>query len=105
MKTHTPGPWHLNTLETVLYSVHANRGCVAEISRGTMNEVPANEIEANARLIAAAPELLAALEALIDAASWTPTDNWRIGPMDSSKGGKMEMARKAIAKAKGQNHE
>lgn len=58
---HTPGPWHLNTLETVPYTIHAHRGCVAEVSRGTMNEVSADEIEANARLIAAAPELLEAL--------------------------------------------
>jgi len=61
---HTPGPWHVNTLEVVPFSIHAHRGCVAEVSRGTMNEVGADEIEANARLIAAAPELLAALENL-----------------------------------------
>lgn len=59
---HTPGPWHVNTLETVLHTVHAVRGCVAEVSRGTMNEVGADEIEANARLIAAAPELIHAVE-------------------------------------------
>lgn len=58
----TPGPWHLNTLENPMYSIHANRGVVAEVSRGTMNEVSADEREATARLIAAAPELLAACE-------------------------------------------
>ena len=63
--TFTPGPWHLNTLETVLYSVHATRGCVAEVSRGTMNEVGPDEIEANARLIALCPELLDAADHLL----------------------------------------
>lgn len=57
---HTPGPWHVNTLETVPHTIHALRGHVADVSRGTMNEVGADEIEANARLIAAAPDLLAA---------------------------------------------
>lgn len=62
MTPFTPGPWHLNTLETSLCSVHATRGCVAEVSWGTMNEVSADEVEANARLIAASPSLLSALE-------------------------------------------
>ena len=59
---HTPGPWHINTMETVQATIHAHRGHVATVSRGSMNEVSADEIEANARLIAAAPDLLAALE-------------------------------------------
>src|SRR6185503_5428753 len=28
---HTPGPWHVNTLEVVPFSIHAHRGCVAEV--------------------------------------------------------------------------
>jgi len=62
MNTHTPGPWNLNCLETVRHTIHAHRGHVATVARGTMNEVGPDEIEANARLIAAAPELLAALQ-------------------------------------------
>ena len=38
-----------------------------------------------------------ALKSLIDAAHWSPLANWNIGPMDSSKGGKMEFARQALA--------
>lgn len=85
----TPGPWHVNTIETVLYSVHANRGGVAEVSRGTMNEISADEIESNARLIAAAPELLAALEAALRLDYFNEHNQLA------------DMARKAVANAKG----
>lgn len=70
MKTqHTPGPWHVNTLEVVPHTIHAARGHVALVSVGTMREVPSDEIEANARLIAAAPDLLWALQSCDSAMS------------------------------------
>jgi len=85
MKTntqHTPGPWLINTLEVVPFSIHAHRGCVAEVSRGTMNEVKADEIEANARLIAAAPDLLEALQQIVKIAHRGDGDN---RPIDSAR--------------------
>jgi hypothetical protein len=116
---HTPGPWSAmpfwgdsitGNKGIVIYGPIGNDKRIAEIQfTGFRGEL---EHEANAALIVEAVNayatlkahnaaLLAALEALIDSASWTPTDNWRIGPMDSSKGGKMDMARAAIAQAKG----
>lgn len=96
MKTnHTPGPWHVNTLEVVPYSIHAHRGVVAEVSRGTMNEVRADEIEANVRLIAAAPELLAALEWLLK------SPDLNLDELDRQTIGAIETANHALAKARG----
>lgn len=59
---HTPGPWHVNTLEVVPLSIHAAHGHVATVSTGSMGECELEECEANARLIAAAPEMIHALE-------------------------------------------
>jgi len=94
---HTPGPWHINTLEVVPFSIHAHRGVVAEVSRGTMNEVKADEIEANARLISAAPDLLAALQQIVKLAHRGDNDN---RPIDS--GAICHTAWDALAKARGE---
>lgn len=62
MSKHTPGPWHvaeeMDDDDNVLYTVEADNLPVADIYRKA-------EHEANARLIAAAPELLEALKELI----------------------------------------
>jgi hypothetical protein len=66
-KQHTPGPWHITKDTTrgefVTYTKVRDQhdGVIAIMS--TMNE------NANAHLIASAPELLAALEALSNAAT------------------------------------
>ena len=51
---HTPGPWK-RTSETM---IHGGSSYVARIQRGPL---PPDEVTANARLICAAPDLLAAL--------------------------------------------
>jgi hypothetical protein len=61
---HTPGPWSLDELDSAgsiaIYQLNApTRSALAEL------EIPDVESEANARLIAAAPELLDALENLL----------------------------------------
>ena len=61
MTEHTPGPWRVNPL--VYMRVNAANSNVARISR----EHGDIEGEANARLIAAAPDLLAACEVALDA--------------------------------------
>jgi len=99
-KQHTPGPWHINTMETVQATIHAHRGHVATVSRGSMNEVSADEIEANARLIAAAPELLAALES-IARGSIVDVGEHRLGTVNLDKEAMQAIARAAIAKAGG----
>ena len=41
-----------------MVTIHATRGHVATVSAGTMNEVTPDEMEANSKLIASAPDLL-----------------------------------------------
>ena len=64
---HTPGPWQVNSRDDhqVCDCDGERRGCspIAQIVRRFDD---ATTRRANARLIAAAPELLAALQALID---------------------------------------
>jgi hypothetical protein len=66
MKTlHTPSPWHLHKSESDFVIVHSdgeNRSHVAKLFDSTLCEEHGS-ISANARLIAAAPDLLDLLEA------------------------------------------
>ena len=66
---HTPGPWHVVTIDGSIGSVEAEDGsAVAQAQpRGTLRNPDHNERRANTRLIAAAPELLEALIDLVDA--------------------------------------
>lgn len=75
--THTPGPW-----------AHTDYGSIKDANNATVAEVLPGGRTADARLIAAAPDLLAALEEVVslsdrDHAAW-------------------DRARAAIAKAKGE---
>ncbi|GGD58701.1 hypothetical protein [Croceicoccus mobilis] len=85
MTEHTPGPWSLdeNDIRDEAQAVLTDRfgGTVADVFTGHRH----GECEANARLIAAAPELLDALEYLVS-----------LGGGDC-----LDMARDAIAKARG----
>jgi len=107
---HTPGPWKS---EPVAYPagkdisfeiLDANRRVVAqtimrEIGKGWRNEIIATD-EANARLMAAAPELL---EALIMALPYVESceDDPAYKPMAVKL--RVKMMRAAIAKAEGQS--
>ena len=92
MSTHTQGPWMVSrySQSTVLKAISI-RGANERIARVVVPDTAQSisEYVANARLIAAAPDLLEALE---DAASTQPADSpikWVL------------RARAAIAKAKG----
>ena len=61
MKQHTPGPW---MADLVCNKVRANDGEI-DICR-TYGDVSIAEENANARLIASAPDLLLALEYMLD---------------------------------------
>lgn len=97
--THTPGPWGCADTS---YHAHDYR-----LSRPNGEHLPVNapyndhsEQRANARLIAAAPDLLAALEAVL--AAW---DEPYYGDLDMARDtmfDAIEPARAAIAKAKGE---
>jgi hypothetical protein len=81
MKTHTPGPWHLVSHRPNLVKVETARVVVCDSFGGLSDETLAN-----ARLIASAPDLLAALERLTH-------------PMADDDD--LDYAREVIAKAKG----
>lgn len=61
---HTPGPWHRNIKPARKYpTIWSGRNThVAYVEGGTLSD---DEIEANINLIAAAPDLLEALESVV----------------------------------------
>jgi hypothetical protein len=106
--THTPGPWLLTPSGTV-YALDETGSCNRFSARvdggwtwrgtgmfsGACSDRTSNaEIAANARLIAAAPELLEALSWFINDIDGTHT---RMVDFDAN----VELARAAIAKARG----
>jgi hypothetical protein len=92
MSKHTPGPWEVNyTKATTQIKPNDGHGIVATIPVRYSKTDNLAENAANARLIAAAPELLEALKEQIEprAKGWKVTD-WKIRDAN---------ARAAIAKA------
>ena len=65
MNKHTPGPWFYETGNTEALIVERDGTTVAELQT-TYQTTAHRSLEANARLIAAAPDLLAALQSLIN---------------------------------------
>ena len=61
---HTPGPWTRHKWHSQEDQISAKGGTIALVSH-IHTLVPEAEADANARLIAAAPDLLAALEAIV----------------------------------------
>jgi len=62
--THTPGPWEVDTIcnTDMVYAANGLR-VATTYCEGQDEDMPWEEVEANARLVAAAPDLLAGLEA------------------------------------------
>lgn len=92
---HTPGPWfaEYGAAHNVIFS-DQGIACIATIHHGVD---PSSD--ANARLIASAPELLAALERLVNV---TPIDcDYHGLPIDKQLDAALTLAESAIAKAKG----
>ena len=88
MADHTPGPWEWDKSMGTWVKMDGRVGARI-IGIGKYPEVSDSEVHANARLIAAAPEMLEALELMRDA---------RI-PEEYAEA--IDKARTAIAKAKG----
>ena len=89
--THTQGPWYPVTLGASpdhSWAIDSELHEVARLPEWTDNQA---EAEANARLIAAAPEMLAALEELC-------ADKYLADPINADR---MANALAAISKAKG----
>jgi hypothetical protein len=86
MSKHTPGPW--GTYDTAAYGIHICKGGIAGQHIASAQRyvgLTQDETVANARLIAAAPEMLAALRELLERCDFEA----------------QEMARAAIGKAEG----
>lgn len=71
MSAHTPGPWELhldigyfNSLRVCVPDPTTERGCRA-VGEAEILGMPRAEAEANARLMATSPELLAELKTLV----------------------------------------
>ena len=98
---HTPGPWTVGCPAKTHYIMTGGHTVVAALphDRGNGSHYVIDndsERKANASLIAAAPELLEALELFANLDRNVPSDRWWIETTWC------EQARKAIAKAKGE---
>ena len=99
--SHTPGPWIVESGDSTSKFIYDNKGEDGYLGAlATVEHGDPDELEANACLIAAAPELLAALEAAV---YFLEENKERIGyatrsPMHK----KIEEMNAAIAKAKGE---
>lgn len=96
---HTPGPWTWRDGNVLTWNVVAvgDAECIpiAEIPRPDNDGHGYLSADANVRLIAAAPELLAALNALFQTAC---KHRWKV---NSDEPDTIELARKAITLAEG----
>ena len=88
---HTPGPWilrrHVNGPIADIYAPHDRPDCLATTA---FHGWTFAEMEANARLIAAAPDMLEALEGLLDCEAFSACTECE------------HRAERAIAKARGE---
>jgi len=93
---HTPGPWNCNHSSASGYDIVCSENSPTDVCVISRRDKTTGEIDANARLIAAAPELLAALEtAYMALIGYLPAH--RNDVTDAAIGA----ARAAITKAKG----
>ena len=98
MATHTPGPWYEDGLLFIGVDKDGNGKGWFDLSGGD-GEYTAEEAEANTKLCAAAPELLAVARDLAD---------YRVGGPEVARPvlrGIIGRARAAIARAEGRAHE
>ncbi|WP_238908144.1 hypothetical protein [Achromobacter ruhlandii] len=104
---HTPGPWSTHLVDSTVVVI-PRRPFPQQISTLGHSEVADEEDYANARLIAAAPELLAALEDCQTALEWAieqgggPDCEHEAGVCFCNENNALNYARAAIAKAKGE---
>lgn len=89
---HTPGPWHASDD----WRITDQEGIL--IAQGRCSYSTLNQADANAKLLAAAPDLLTALRNIMELDQVFPRDG-------SQRDGEFaQIARVAIAKAEGRNH-
>ena len=104
MNTHTPGPWVVESLPDEGPSIHTGGSGIARriagVDVGGWKRTTLADAEANARLIAAAPDLLEALQAI---AHFIHTTSAAEGGASKYSANVVaaDMVRAAIAKATG----
>lgn len=95
---HTPGPWKAYGFMITGGDFRQVADCNMPVGTpGREEDATVDEDQANARLIAAAPDLLAACEMLIS----DPSEEWSQTEFDRRIGAARDLARAAVAKAKG----
>lgn len=96
MSKHTEGPWLLSSSGPTVYALHGNpprNRFSTTLQSGRSDDAPHAELDANARLISASPELLESVQEFVA---------WMDAPSNSAFSDKqMARARAAIAKATG----
>lgn len=97
MSKHTPGPWHRNIPPARKYCVVFS-GRNTHVAAVKSDGLTDSEIEANCNLIAAAPDLLEALDYALSALAHCRADKG-YGSMQSRAA---NLAANAIAKARGE---
>lgn len=93
---HTPGPWVNGGPQCATIATKAEGGNLGErVAIVFDDEISLGDAKANARLIAAAPELLAALQAMLGAAHESPV-------MCEDNAATIAQARAIVSKARGE---
>ena len=110
--THTPGPWHRGSdfndnrfvifPETGRMRLEPGQGTVLYSIAKVVDSFSEDEDDANARLIAAAPDLLKALEGLMQEATGYLSDLSRHQVDATTLTGAIKIARRAIKKVQGE---
>jgi hypothetical protein len=90
--TPTPGPWFLRTGDSHIVVCGSDGDSIAGLARTTPDRIDPSEQEANARLIAAAPDMLNQLRAV---------ERWMSGYGTTTQSAMREKVRATIAKAEG----
>jgi hypothetical protein len=86
MNAHTPGPWYVGVYaahESVF--VDSGDGCIY-IATTASRDVPSQQRHANARLIAAAPDMYEALKAMLDPNECTRDVDLAIAALHKAEG-------------------
>lgn len=92
--SHTPGPWEIR--DSNMRTIEAPGGSICTPSGHCLKGRPDEELEANARLIAAAPDLLEACKQVLDAQVANDQSQWE-HLLDEA----LERIEAAVAKAEG----
>lgn len=96
MSKHTKGPWKIDAGPNH-YSIRNQRGCVLTDMRLPNNGVSIKEVDANAHLISASPDMIATLENIVE--YWNRDRN--DSAMHDALWYIIGVAEQAIAKAEG----